>query len=130
QPTTEWVARYNGPANKIDMVRAMAVDANANIYVTGPSDGTKNGNVDIAIVKYNAAGQQKWAARYNGTGNGEDWPYEIAVGTDGVYVTGRSMGINSAFDIVTIKYDTLGSLKWVARYNGTGNLTDMPSDLK
>src|SRR5437868_6562677 len=90
QPSPAWVARYNGPVGN-DEARAMTVDANGYIYVTGPSDGSKSGNVDFATVKYDpVAGQQVWAARYNGPGNGEDWPYALAVdGSGNVYVTGR-----------------------------------------
>ena len=114
--TADWVARYNGPANKFDGTRAMVIDAAGNVYVSGPSEG-KKGNVDYATIKYNSAGVQQWVARYNGTGNGEDWPYAIAVDASGnVYVTGRSLGIGTNLDYATIKYNNTGIQQWAVRY--------------
>src|SRR6476659_807198 len=114
-PVPSWVSRYNGPAGKSDQVRAMTV-ANGFVYVTGPSDGSKNGNIDYATIKYDANnGQQVWMARYNGPGNGEDWPYAIAVdGAGNVYVTGRSVGNGTNLDYVTVKYGPGGVQRWVA----------------
>ena len=127
--TTDWVARYNGPANKFDGTRAMVIDAAGNIYVTGPSEG-KKGNVDYATIKYNSAGVQQWVARYNGTGNGEDWPYAIAVDASGnVYVTGRSLGIGTNLDYATIKYNTTGIQQWALRYAGPANQVDIAKDI-
>ena len=129
QPTPTWVARYNGPAGS-DEIRAMTVDAKGNVYVTGPSDGARKGNLDYATIKYSADGTQKWVARYNGTGNGEDWPNAIAVDTAGnVYVTGRSMGKGTAVDFATLKYDSSGNKKWEARYNSPGNRNDNAKDI-
>ena len=127
QPSPTWVARYNGPAGKNDQARAMAVDASGYIYVTGPSDGSKNANIDYATVKYDpVTHQQMWVARYNGSGNGEDWPYAIAVdGAGNVYVTGRSVGNGTNLDYVTVKYSPGGVQRWVARYNSPGSRNDI-----
>jgi len=130
-PSPQWIARYNGPGNNSDEVRAMTIDGSGNVYVTGPSAGDRRGNVDYATVKYNSAGVQQWVARYNGRGNGEDYPYAIAVdGNGNVYVTGRSMGSKSALDIATVKYNSLGVFQWDAIYNGPANINDVPGDVK
>ena len=42
----QWVIRYNGPGNPFDFAFAMAVDASANVYVTGESDA------DYTTIKY------------------------------------------------------------------------------
>lgn len=127
--TADWVARYNGPASKFDGTRAMVIDAAGNVYVSGPSEG-KKGNVDYATIKYNSAGVQQWVARYNGTGNGEDWPYAIAVDASGnVYVTGRSLGIGTNLDYATIKYNTTGIQQWALRYAGPANQVDIAKDI-
>ncbi|HET9747459.1 MAG TPA: SBBP repeat-containing protein, partial [Chitinophagaceae bacterium] len=128
--TPDWAVRYNGPANKFDGTRAMTIDADGNIYVTGPSDG-KKGNSDYATVKYDPSGEQKWVARYNGTGNADDYPYAIAVdGSGNVYVTGRSMGAGGNYDYATVKYNSLGGQEWVAPYNGQTNQIDMAKDVQ
>ena len=42
----QWVIRYNGPGNPFDFAFAMAVDASANVYVTGESDA------DYTTIRY------------------------------------------------------------------------------
>src|SRR5688572_8824037 len=130
QSNTDWVARYNGPGNKSDVAREIVLDAQGNIYVTGTSQN-KNGSSCIATVKYNNAGVQQWAARYTGTASGDNYPYGLVTDGDGnVYVTGRSTGSGNATDIVTIRYNSMGAQQWATRYNGSGNLNDVPGDLK
>ena len=52
-PTGErlWVRRYNGPGNGHDMPRALTVDGQGNLYVTGSSTGVDSSD-DYATVKY------------------------------------------------------------------------------
>ena len=130
QPTVAWAARYNGPDNKVDNAREMDLDGSGNVYVTGTS-ATKNGSVYIATVKYNAQGIQQWVARYSGPVSGDNYPYALTTDANGnVYVTGRSIGNNSTYDIATVKYNSSGVQQWAARYNGTANANDVPGDLK
>ena len=111
----EWVANYIGPGNSIDYAIAIATDLAGNVYVTGVSPGAGTLE-DYATVKYNSAGQEQWAARYNGPGNGDDRPTGIAVDNSGnVYVTGFTPGAYA-----TIKYNSTGQEQWVARYTEPG----------
>jgi len=126
---TVWVRYYNGPGNNRDVGRMIVVDDDGNVYVTGESYGA--GNYDIATIKYNPAGVQQWAARYNGPANGEDGSSAVAVDTSGnVYITGYSDGDpNPVFrqdDYVTIKYNSSGTEQWAIRYDGPGNFHDVP----
>jgi hypothetical protein len=123
----QWVAWYNGPGNDIDWANAIAVDNAGNSYVTGVSYGSGTGG-DYATVKYDASGVEQWVARYNGPGNDFDYASAIAIHNEGnVYVTGESYGSGTDEDYATVKYDSLGVEKWVARYNGQGNFTDCAS---
>jgi hypothetical protein len=122
--TQQWVARYNGPANQQDRGYAITVDAADNIIVTGESIGSGS-DYDYATVKYNPAGVQQWAARYNGTGNSADRAYAIIVdGGDNIIVTGGSRGTGTSSDYSTVKYNSAGSQQWAARYNGSANDSD------
>ncbi|MEO8210711.1 MAG: SBBP repeat-containing protein, partial [bacterium] len=129
QVTQEWAARYNGPpGNNSDFAYAMALDGSGNVYVTGYSVGIGTGSYDYATVKYNSSGVQQWVSRYNGTANGTDYAYAIAVDSSGnVYVTGGSVGIETNYyDYATVKYDASGILQWVRRYDlGGGDIASL-----
>ncbi|MGA2624739.1 MAG: SBBP repeat-containing protein [Bacteroidota bacterium] len=125
-----WSVRYNGPSNQDDYARAIAIDGEGNIYVTGESYGLGT-DYDYATVKYNPAGEQQWAVRYNGPGNFEDKAADIAIdSTNSVYVTGYSYGLGTSCDYVTIKYSSVGVEQWVMRYNGPGDSTDVATKIR
>jgi uncharacterized delta-60 repeat protein len=121
-----WEARYNGPfqGDDSDTAYAMTLDESGNVYVTGGSSGFE----DFATIKYDAAGNELWVARYDSRAeppNDSDYASDIAVDASGnVYVTGSSLGVGSFFDYLTIKYDPNGEELWVQRYNGPGNGID------
>lgn len=118
--TQKWAAQYNGPASKFDEARAMAVDASGNVYVTGCSQMSGSNNYDYSIVKYDSVGNPKWTRNYNGNGNDYDRANAIKLDVSGdIYMTGKSIGPGMQLeDVLTLKYDKLGNLKWATRYNG------------
>jgi uncharacterized delta-60 repeat protein len=120
---TLWVQRHNGPDDNWDVATDIALDSAGNVYVTGHSFGVND--FDYVTLKYSPAGAQEWIARYNGPGNGDDWPQGLAVDASGnVYVTGWSPGVGTFYDYATVKYSTSGTPQWVARYNAPGNTRD------
>jgi uncharacterized delta-60 repeat protein len=102
--TQQWVARYNGPGNSVDVGNAIILDAGGNVYVTGESRGV-NGDDDFATVKYNPAGVEQWGVRHTSPGNEVyDLASGLAIDAAGcVCVTGRSNQVGSSV-ITTIKY--------------------------
>jgi hypothetical protein len=101
---TLWVKGYDGPASGIDWAYALTVDSAGAVYVTGESEGMGT-LADYATLRYSSGGIQDWDIRYNGTGDGNDKAFAIAVdGSGNVYVTGQSDGVGSLDDYVTIKY--------------------------
>jgi len=127
---TAWVRRYDGPGSPDDYGAAIAVDHLGNVYVTGSSYDPET-DYDYATVKYYPNGDTAWVRRYDGTGGlFIEGAYAISLdGSGNVYVTGKSSGIGSSIDYVTIKYHPDGDTAWVRRYNGPGNWYDMAKAL-
>jgi hypothetical protein len=126
--TQQWISKYNGTGNYVDIANAIAVDNSGNVYVTGGSyQGNDLFTEDFATVKYNSSGIQQWVTRYNGSADSSDRANSICLDkNNNVYVTGYSFGAETGFDYATIKYNTSGIQQWVQRYNGTGNNSDQP----
>ena len=109
---TAWVRYYNSPGNGDDEARAIAVDGNGSAYVTGKSAW------QIATIKYDKNGNEKWVARYSP--GGLDAGLGVVTDKNGnVYVIGHHLG--NAEDYVTIKYDSLGNEQWSRIYDGEFN---------
>jgi len=100
----QWVKRYNGTANGLDIANSIVVDSFGKVYVSGTSIGSGT-SYDYLTIRYNSNGNQQWIQRYNGPVNGSDIANSLFVdGSGNVYVTGRSEGNGSDYDYVTIKY--------------------------
>ncbi|RKX69935.1 hypothetical protein DRP53_06650 [candidate division WOR-3 bacterium] len=100
--------------------QAIDIDGAGNIYITGYHEDTisATNHFDYATIKYDPSGNELWVARYNGTGNSEDRANALVVDEFGnCYVTGYSRGDTTGDDIVTIKYDSEGNTKWIARFS-------------
>jgi hypothetical protein len=124
----QWVGRYS---DWYDYATAIAVDASANVYVTGYSYNLGT-YYDYATVKYNTSGVQQWVSRYNGPGTSDDYPNAITIdGSGNIYVTGEAFfSPGSGSDYATIKYSPSGVQQWVARYDGPGNTVDVANDVE
>lgn len=109
---TDWVRRYNGPANKDDFAAALALDGSGNIYVTGRSNG------GFATLKYDPAGNQLWVKTlpdilvYANKG-----AYDLALDKYGnVYVTGVIWDGEASTCWGTVKYDSAGNQLWFRNF--------------
>lgn len=120
--TIQWTQKFNGQSNGNDGANALVLDRFNNVYVTGKTYNSITG-YDIITIKYNSSGSQSWLATYNGG----DFDETKAIKLDNdnnVYITGKSRGISTGFDYITIKYDSTGTEKWVRKYNGAANDSD------
>lgn len=129
--TQTWATTYDGPGNKTDDARMIAVTPDGKtVFVSGQSPGLPETGYDWGTVAYDAAtGQQKWVARHDDPSHGYDMPSAMAVSEDGraVIVTGASSGVKTSVDLVTIAYDTAtGAELWTDRYDGPAHGTDNP----
>jgi hypothetical protein len=130
----QWTKLYNGPANNIDEITDMAVDAAGNVYVTGHSIGQRNfGGMlilntqnDYATLKFNTAGIQQWVARYGAAGLGsQEYAEGLALDAAGnVYVTGTA-GTSAA----TVKYNSSGVQQWVQVFGASTGIGSWGYDI-
>jgi len=123
---TAWIAQYNGSQNNYDYFRAMALDGEDNIYVTGEFYSSGTSDLDIVIIKYdNATGDTIWVRKYKGAGNGDDSVRDIAIDSLGnIYLTGSTFVDGTGYDFLTMKYNPSGELQWTITYAGRSNYND------
>ncbi len=111
---TVWVRRYSTSLE--ERVSAIACDNNS-VCVTGW--GFAPGR-NILTIKYDVNGNQIFANSYNGTGNGGDYGWAIAIdGSGNVLSAGRS-DVGGAQKFTILKYDPAGNMVsgWPCVYNG------------
>jgi hypothetical protein len=104
-----WTNRYSGPVYNGNSAKAVAVDGNGNVLVTGSSNGGGTSS-DFATVAYSGAGALLWTARYNSPSNDADSPTAIAVDPGGnIFVTGISWVTSNgtlSYEYATVKYSS------------------------
>ena len=113
-----WVRTYDTPywaGSQNDRAKAIAVDVNGNVTVTGQSHGYApyGGLVtnDYATIQYDSDGTELWVMRYYGPLSSlnifQSGAMALALDTSGnVFVTGAGGGLSAVgpSDLVTIKY--------------------------
>jgi DNA-binding beta-propeller fold protein YncE len=116
-----WVARHD--EDLCDLAAALAVAPSGDRVFVAGSIGPEcsSSSEDFLTVAYDAAtGGQRWEARYDGPGHGQDFILDAGTNVDSstVFVTGDSVGQVSD-NVATIAYDaTTGLARWTARYEG------------
>ena len=127
--TKLWESRYAAPnSSDFNVPSALAIDANANVYVTGQSI-YDNDSIIFSTVKYNSSGTQQWATNYRGDNCNFSYAHGIALDTtSNVYVSGGCVGIadTSGFQVfaTTVKYNSNGVQQWANMYNSTNTNGD------
>jgi hypothetical protein len=114
-PILEWFRIYDGPAHGVDIETAASLDPAGNFYITGRSSGNTSGQ-DYAILKYSPEGDELLLIRIDGSANNWDEPTGIIATDAGFVITGNSALGSSESTILTMKYDSSGTLEWRRRY--------------
>jgi uncharacterized delta-60 repeat protein len=119
--TQLWVGRYNGPLRQFDSPAAILVDAQGSVYVSGTSLGQSVEGAtrfELATVKFDAAGNQVWTARYIPPGaENAEIQGGMAFDPAGNLLLLAYLHGASEQECALIKYDPNGNRVWTARYN-------------
>ncbi len=109
-----------------DEVRAIKVDGDKNVYITGRHYGDDYGgqnysNADILTIKYDSSGNKLWQSRYEYLGNNAaDIGNAIAIDDYlNVYIGGQSQATIAGedYDYIILKYASNGQEIGTIRYN-------------
>jgi hypothetical protein len=121
----QWERRYDGGGG--DFALSLAVDGNANVYITGWS-GDKVYNYDFVTIKYDTQGKELWLKKFDADSTDEATAL-VLDDAGNVYVTGYSYNNLTAYDYVTIKYDTEGKQLWMISYDSPNHANNLPTSL-
>jgi uncharacterized protein YjbI with pentapeptide repeats len=108
-----WARTYSASGTSNDNAAGIAVDASGGVYVTGTT-WDSGGNTDILTIKYDSVGGEAWVSRFNGSGDGDDYPVGIRVNLEGdIYIGGTTFSAYSGDDYLILKLDPdTGSALW------------------
>ncbi|MCX6640285.1 MAG: T9SS type A sorting domain-containing protein [bacterium] len=115
----QWLRRYNTPRAGEDEARAMVIDNAGDIIIAGFMDSTGIDQQVFLTLKYNPDGVLQWDRSYHMGANyyGDKCPEDIIVDADrNIYIAGEITSSYYVSESVTMKYNELGELKWVARH--------------
>lgn len=127
---SQWISNYwgNQTNNDVNIVNAkgMAItnDNSGRCYVAGYIQGAFSGN-DIVVIKYNEDGDTLWTRTFNGQGNSEDKAFGIVTdNANNVYVTGSVSVQGKGLELILLKYNAAGMLKWYKTFGASINNSD------
>lgn len=126
-PELNWAKSFNGKSASTDSTSIMKMNiVDKSIYIAGTSDAYGKAN-DIVLIKRNyASGDIIWTRNYNGSANDDDQAVDMVINqtTGDIYVTGKSTGISTGYDVVTLKYSADGVLVWTKIWDNSNNHGD------
>ena len=130
QVTEEWARYYAGTEGSVDVPYFISIDNEDRIIVTGTTNVGYNLSNDIAIVKYDAQGNELWNKIFSRqTGSIENVNGMALDQFNNIFITGGTFLESVPSDYFTAKYSSQGSQEWVHYYDGTGAGADVARDI-
>ncbi|MBK8488529.1 MAG: S8 family serine peptidase [Bacteroidetes bacterium] len=101
------------------------------LITTGNTWNGATQKTNIVTTKTNQGGSIVWQTEYNGTASGFDYGAAlIKDGSGNIFVAGATNASDDyTYDIVVIKYNSIGVQQWATTFDGTGAGNDIPSDI-
>jgi len=118
--TLLWQQTFAGTTGVQDYGVAVAADGSGNCFVAAAVTNTSS-SLDIAVLKYNAAGTLVWSAFWNGPANLMDAPSCVAIDPSGnIYAAGSTLNTLTNPDYAILKLNASGAIQWSATYDYAG----------
>ena len=125
----DWIYTLDHKVSGYDWASDVAVDDSGNIYITGYTTNLPNG-MDFLTIKYDSHGQELWRVNYDGEQHGDDFAKEIVIDDNNdIIIAGYGTSKNFDEDMLIVKYDSQGRLKWQAHFNSADNAVDIFHDM-
>ena len=120
---TSWIKIYGGAGS--DWGNYIEQTSDGGYMVTGYTTSYGAGGFDIYLLKIDGSGGLQWSKTYGGPGGegSSQWGISGKITTDGGFMlcaNTSSYGAGSN-DLLMIKTDSLGNLKWAKAYGGAGD---------
>lgn len=116
-----WTSTYDGN-NLIDVPKAIAVDENDDVIVSGTSYINVTVEEQITTVKFNNTGAFQWSQEFGGTALSFDSPSYVTTDlANNIYVAGRVKNLGNGEDFFIGKYSPTGNFDWNYTYQSPTN---------
>lgn len=117
-----WTYEANG------LLTDIAIDKDNNILVSGYTGGI--GAFDYMINKISSSGGEIWSKSFNSNENLRDYARSVITDNENnVYVTGSSHDMVSQGLCYTLKYSSVGELKWQHRFDAPHGIFENPHSI-
>ena len=113
---------YDGPEHLFDEANCIGTDKLGNVYVGGYTTSSDSG-LDLLILRFYADGTLAWKKKY-ATPKLDQATALVIDDSCNVYICGNTNNSQRSSDIVVLKYDSAGNLKWFQVYDGIFNERD------
>ena len=110
-----WERRYNGTGNRVDVSRAITLDAGNNIFITGYNEKNTAGTYEMVTIKYNSAGAIQWENKTDAVFPNANVMKLDASGN--IYICGELIAANT--NAFVAKISSAGTLQFIQTYDFT-----------
>lgn len=126
QPTPRWSSSISTNfSSYLKDTPRIKFDNSGDLVVVGGTNSASGGR-DIILIKYSPAGGIIWQQTYNGAHNYDDVVSDFAIDAqNNILITGSSVVNSIDKDLIALKYDAQGNLKWVNNFDGSVSREDV-----